>query len=137
MYTLIFDKILVVCLGWVIIANVCATGSTAVASDVGPIPIATNGSGGRFLGNLADESLSEASGMVASRRHKNLLWVINDGGNPPLIHAVGLDGSNRGQVRIRNAPNKDWEDLAAFQFDGYPYLLIADCGDNNRIRKSS
>jgi hypothetical protein len=89
------------------------------------------------MGNLADKTLTEASGMVLSRQNENMLWVINDGGNPPMIHAVGFDGSNRGKVRLRNAINRDWEDLAAFQFDDEPYLLIADCGDNDRIQKSS
>ena len=94
------------------------------------------GSGISYLGDLADETITEASGMVASGRQKDLLWIVNDGNNPPLIHAVGVDGSNRGRVRIRNAHNKDWEDLAAFRLDNRPYLLVADCGDNDSRRKS-
>ena len=94
-------------------------------------------SGVHFMGNLADKTLTETSGMALSRRNENLLWVINDGGNPPIIHAVGLDGSDRGQVHLLNAKNRDWEDLAAFQFEDESYLLIGDCGDNNRIQKSS
>lgn len=137
MYPPIFFRTLVAVLSWAFIAIVCSTGSLNAASDMGPKTKPTPGTGVCFLGHLADETLSEASGMVASRKHKNLLWVINDGGNPPLIHAVGLNGSNRGHVRIRDALNTDWEDLAAFQLDGLPYLLIADCGDNDRRRKSS
>ena len=94
------------------------------------------GPGVSYLGDLADDTISEASGMAASGRQKDLLWIVNDGGNPPLIHAVGVDGSNRGRVRIRNAHNRDWEDLAAFRLDDRPYLLIADCGDNDSRRKS-
>ena len=110
----------------------CSTGFP----NTPPAPEASLDSGITHLGHLADEPLTEASGMVASGRQNDLLWIVNDGGNPPLIHAVGIDGSNRGRVRVLNAPNKDWEDLAAFRLNGRPYLLIADCGDNDSRRKS-
>ena len=43
------------------------------------------GSGISFLGNLSNNNLSEASGIVAPRRRADVLWVINDSGNGPLI----------------------------------------------------
>ncbi len=115
-----------------LLAIACSKGFPKLTSDGSP----AFGSGISYLGDLADNTITEASGMVSSGRQKDLLWIVNDGGNPPMIHAVGLDGSNRGRVHIRNARNKDWEDLAAFHYDGRPYLLIADCGDNDRRRKS-
>lgn len=87
-----------------------------------------------FLGNLAKADIIEASGMAASRLRADVLWLLNDGGNDPYLYAAGRDGSDLGRVRILNAPNVDWEDLAAFRFDNSAYLLIADVGDNKAQR---
>ena len=125
------------CLKRLLIGLVCISGFSTTAWGQETGSSSGHRSGIHFMGNLADKTLTETSGMVLSLRNENLLWVINDGGNPPIIHAVGLDGSNRGQVHLLNAKNRDWEDLAAFQFDNESYLLIGDCGDNNRIQKSS
>ena len=126
----------VACVSCALLTIVCATGSPTVASDKNPLLETTHGPGISFLGNLSDSSIREASGIAASRRRADILWVINDSGNEPLIYAVGLDGSDRGHVPIRNARNQDWEDLAAFVYNRTAYLLIADCGDNENRRKS-
>ncbi|MGB5420775.1 MAG: hypothetical protein WBN03_01355 [Desulfobacterales bacterium] len=126
----------VACVSCALLAIVCSTGSPSAASDKDPVKEAAHGLGISFLGNLSDHSISEASGIVASRRRADILWVINDSGNEPLIYAVGLDGSDYGHVPIRNARNQDWEDLAAFVYNRTAFLLIADCGDNENRRKS-
>ena len=126
----------VACVSCALLAIVCATGSPTVASDKNPPLETAHGPGISFLGNLSDSSIREASGIAASRRRADILWVINDSGNEPLIYAVGLDGSDRGHVPIRNARNQDWEDLAAFVYNRTAFLLIADCGDNENRRKS-
>lgn len=124
------------CVNCALLAIVCATGSPTVASEKDP-PIETAyGQGISFLGDLSDSRIREASGIAASRRRADILWVINDSGNDPLIYAVGLDGSDRGHVPIRNARNQDWEDLAAFVYNRTAFLLVADCGDNENRRKS-
>ena len=46
------------------------------------------------------------------------------------MYAVGTDGSDYGALTLRHASNYDWEDLAVFELDDKPYLLIADTGDN-------
>lgn len=76
------------------------------------------------------DALLEASGLAASRRVADGLWVINDGGAPAQLHLIGRDGSARGAVSIANTANRDWEDLAAFSWKGKPHLLIAETGDN-------
>jgi hypothetical protein len=121
---------------YALLAIACSTGPPPVVSDKDPLMAAAHGSGISYLGNLSDSRISEASGIVASRRRADILWVINDSGNEPLIHAVGLDGSDCGHVPLRNARNQDWEDLAAFVYNRTAYLLIADCGDNENRRKS-
>ena len=126
----------VACVSCALLAIVCSTCSPSAASDKDPVKEAAHGLGISFLGNLSDHSISEASGIAASRRRADILWVINDSGNEPLIYAVGLDGSDYGHVPIRNARNQDWEDLAAFVYNRTAFLLIADCGDNENRRKS-
>ena len=136
MYTKISRKFLAACVSCALLAIACSTGSPTIASDKDPTSQAAHGSGISFLGNLSDSNLKEASGIVASRRRADVLWVINDSGDEPLIYAVGLDGSDFGHVPIRNARNQDWEDLAAFVYNRTAFLLIADCGDNENNRKS-
>ncbi len=88
-------------------------------------------------GEIASPSLSETSGMAASIRRPGCFWMINDGGNDPVVYAVGPAGQDLGAVALRGAANYDWEDIASFQRDGRPYLLIADTGDNRAVRKNS
>lgn len=89
----------------------------------------------RFMGYLSDENISEASGMAASHRTKNLFWTHNDGGNPAVIYALWENGSVLGQVRLTQAKNIDWEDMASFTWKKRHFLLIADVGDNSSKRK--
>jgi len=80
-------------------------------------------------GYLENPMISEASGLARSS-YDDRLWVINDGGSLPQLHAIGLDGSDYGSVLLENARNIDWEDLATFEEDGQLWLIVADIGDN-------
>ena len=86
--------------------------------------------------NLRSPGITEASGMAISPTRPDLLWIVNDSGGTPDIHLAGTDGSDRGKLALQDAPNIDWEDLAAFKLDGKPYLLVADTGDNASRRDS-
>jgi len=83
-----------------------------------------------WLGTTQNERLTELSGLAVSRRNDDLLWAVNDSGDEPRLYALGKDGRDRGVLRVRGATNNDWEDLAAFTFEGESYLLIGDVGDN-------
>lgn len=85
----------------------------------------------RFMvaGYLENEAIREASGLARSS-HDKRLWVINDGGSLPQLHAVGMDGSDYGSVMLDKARNIDWEDLATFEENGQSWLIVADIGDN-------
>ena len=85
---------------------------------------------------IQSPDILEASGLAISPTNPALMWVINDSGGKPDIHLVGIDGSDRGKVTLRDTENLDWEDLASFTLDGKPYLLVADIGDNNAKRES-
>jgi hypothetical protein len=84
-------------------------------------------------GALQDKSVDEASGLAHSNRQEGLFWVINDGGKP-RIHAIDASGATRGKIKLSDARNVDWEDLASFRLLGEPYLLVADTGDNQSRR---
>ena len=89
------------------------------------------------IGVVSNPALSEASGMAHARREADLLWMINDGGHPAELFAVGTDGRDQGRVAIEGAVNIDWEDLAGFELEGRAFILIADVGDNHAVRNSS
>lgn len=86
------------------------------------------------VGRLADPELDEVSGIVASQTHAGVFWVHEDSGADPVLHALGPDGSDRGQVRLTGVGAVDWEDLARVSGDGRDRLLIADLGDNRERR---
>jgi len=88
----------------------------------------------QVAGLLLDERLGEVSGLAASRRHQDLLWVHNDGGGGPFLYALGSRGGLRGVLEVEGVVNTDWEDMAAFTLDGSHYLLVADTGDNGGLR---
>jgi hypothetical protein len=91
---------------------------------------------GRQVGELEHPAITEASGMAASRLQNDMLWIINDGDNGSFLYAVGPTGKHLSRVGLYNAPNIDWEDLAAFQWQGTAYLLVADFGDNEAEREN-
>lgn len=86
-------------------------------------------------GRLEDATILEASGLARSHIKPNLLWIINDNGAKEIVHAVDASGARRGEFKLKKSDNKDWEDLASFQLDDTPYLMVADIGDNDAKRK--
>ena len=91
---------------------------------------------GSLSGVLLDSQLAEVSGLAASRRHRDVLWLHDDGGNPARLFAINTDGDRLATVRIEGVTKTDWEDMAAFRMDGRDYLLIADTGDNGGLRRT-
>ena len=90
-----------------------------------------------LLGHLENKAIAEASGIAASRLVPGILWIVNDGGNPAMLYAVDMQGAHIGQVKIREARNVDWEDLAAYRSGDTAYLVIADFGDNRSRRREN
>ena len=85
-------------------------------------------------GELENKNLDEASGLARSYREPGTFWSANDDGKA-VIYALDTTGKHLGKVKVENADNKDWEDLASFELDGRPYLLLADIGDNEAKRR--
>lgn len=90
----------------------------------------------RLSGLVFDARLKEISGLAASHVHDDVFWAINDGGNDAAVYAIGRSGRMLARHAVTGVQNTDWEDLASFEMDGRPYLLVADTGDNGGLRKT-
>jgi hypothetical protein len=88
------------------------------------------------IGSILDSGINEASGLAPSRLYDEVLWVINDSGNPPVLYAVDGTGWVLGEFMIQGVRNIDWEDLASFRINGISYIMIADMGDNMAVRRT-
>lgn len=87
-----------------------------------------------WAGDIENNKLTEASGIAQSSVSSDIFFAINDSGNPPEIFAMDSTGKDLGFWSIDVKENVDWEDIASFKYEGDPYLLIADTGDNLRWR---
>jgi hypothetical protein len=83
-------------------------------------------------GRVSDPSVAELSGLVESRRQKDVFWAIEDSGNTAGLVALRADGTFLGRFPVTGAQNVDWEDVAAAGSD----LYAADIGDNMEARDS-
>jgi hypothetical protein len=121
-----------------LVLAVLAPGAAAAADDAthGAAPRGGAPSGGApsLAALVTDTRVAEISGIAASRRHDDLLWVHNDSHAGSTLYALGTDGRVRAEVTVRGQANIDWEDLAGYTLDGEPMLLIADTGDNGGVR---
>ncbi|MCC6746060.1 MAG: PE-PGRS family protein [Deltaproteobacteria bacterium] len=92
---------------------------------------------GRVSGTVGAAQLTEASGLVASRRTPGLLWLHNDSGDGPNLYAVSASGVHQGTFALEGATAVDWEDLAAGPGPeaGRSYLYVGDIGDNAEARE--
>ncbi len=83
--------------------------------------------------------VGEASGMVVSRRHPGVYWVVRDSGHTAAINAVriGADGmAVAREVLIDNAQNGDWEEVNyTIGPDGVARLWVVDNGGGTGSRK--
>lgn len=87
-------------------------------------------------GSVGSTTLIEASGLVASGRTDGLLWATNDSGQPTGLHALDLDGTDRGFFPLVDPAGNgidaaDIEDLAIVG----DRIYLADIGDNLEARE--
>jgi hypothetical protein len=88
------------------------------------------------LGRVASAALDETSGLVASRRHRDVLWAHNDGADDVGVFAVGADGSDLGFHPLVVDGAVDVEDMAMLSGPDGDDILLADIGDNGSRRPS-
>lgn len=91
---------------------------------------------GTSVGRTPAGSITEASGIVAGRRNPGTLWLHNDSGAGPRIHAVSRTGAAQAMYDLSGATATDWEDIAIGPGPtaGVSYLYIGDIGDNAMAR---
>jgi hypothetical protein len=85
---------------------------------------------------IKDESITESSGLTASRTNPGVYWTHNDSGDGPFIYAFDTSGNTLGTFRVTGATNRDWEDIATGPGPqpNRTYLYIGDIGDNDEQR---
>lgn len=88
------------------------------------------------LGQVADPMLDEASGLVASRRHRGVIWAHNDGSERPGLFALGDDGADLGFHPLMLDGVVDVEDMAMISGAEGDEILLGDIGDNGASRSS-
>jgi hypothetical protein len=80
--------------------------------------------------HILPETIQETSGII---RYNNLIWTFNDSGGKPEIYGFNLSNDSIAQtIRVKDAINEDWEDIA--QDENYIYL--GDFGNNQGARDS-
>ena len=88
------------------------------------------------LCRLKDDRINESSGIAASWRNKDAFWTNNDSGDSARIFLFSKGGDTIAVVNIKGVSAIDWEDIASFRFGKDCYVLIADVGDNTKMRKN-
>jgi hypothetical protein len=88
------------------------------------------------LGTIHDRRITEASGIAASRRNPGLFYIHNDSGDAAQVFVIDRKGNVRATIRVLNAENRDWEDiaLAPAKEPGAFDVCVADIGDNDARR---
>jgi len=118
-----------------------------LAAVAGPAPAVVE-----QIGSMDHAPLTEVSGIARSLAHRGVYWVLNDSGDEARIFAVDAAGKvlfptsladrYHGEapvdgrrpwpgIRIRDATNVDWEDIALSQ----GRLYVADAGNNGNARR--
>ena len=89
----------------------------------------------KIVGAIKTNEITESSGLVASRCQENVFWTHNDSGDGAFVFALDATGDKLGVWAVKNAKNRDWEDLATIKNqNGECFLYIGDIGDNEGKR---
>ena len=80
------------------------------------------------------EELKETSGVAFSRTAQGLLWTHSDEGSP-VLYALNAQGERLGELLLRGARNRDWEDVASGACGAGSCIYVGDVGDNQEIRQ--
>lgn len=110
-------------------------GSVDAAVDAAPVACPSFEEGVK-TGAVSFAGVTEASGVVESRKNPGVLWVNNDSGDGPELYALGKDGKHLGVFTLQGATAVDWEDIAVGPGPsaGESYLYVGDIGDNAAAR---
>jgi hypothetical protein len=121
-------------LGVCVFAGVCLFAFASLPATTQPV--AKLYGPAKAIAVLKGNSISESSGMTASRTTPGAYWTHNDSGDGPFIYAFDERGESLGVFSVTGAQARDWEDMAAGpgpQRDR-SYLYLGDIGDNQESR---
>jgi hypothetical protein len=90
------------------------------------------------VGRIANNSVTESSGVAASRRAPGCYWTHNDSGGRPLLYAFDEKGRDLGTFVLPHTRAFDWEDIAVGPGPDrdVSYIYVGDIGDNLKRRRS-
>ena len=115
-----------------------AVEDTTVDTTPPPFPACPRYSAGVSAGFVTNLSIREASGVAASRRYGNVLWVHNDSGDTNRVFAIATNGAPFATYLLGGAEADDWEDIAVGPgpVADTSYVYVGDIGDNGANRNS-
>jgi hypothetical protein len=111
----------------------CAEGNTQVVEKIDSINQKVDSLflAGIPQGNVANPLLEEVSGLVASQRYPNRLYVQTDSGGEAAVFVLDTLGNELGRLDLSGLKNRDWEDIAIGPGpNGTSYIYVAEIGDN-------
>ncbi|HMI86252.1 MAG TPA: hypothetical protein VK550_19295 [Polyangiaceae bacterium] len=76
-------------------------------------------------------SLTELSGLVASRKNPGVIYAHNDSGSNSTIIVMSDVAAPLGQIVLGNVTAIDWEDIAVGPCDAGSCIFVGEIGDNN------
>lgn len=88
---------------------------------------------GTVVARVENPALTESSGLAISSR-QGVFWTHNDSGGDPELFAFDATGGMVGTWTVSGANAIDWEEVAGFESAEQRFLLVADTGDNKRLR---
>ena len=91
----------------------------------------------KVIGKIRSKKINESSGLAVTECNPEVVWTLNDSGNPNEIYALTKTGRLLSTWKITGAKNRDWEAMAPYRDkDGNCYLYVADIGDNEKKHES-
>src|SRR5205085_5173224 len=105
--------------------------SNQAAVSISPVGNDPAFADGKKVGDVTEIELQEISGIIASRKNHDVLWVHEDGPQTSVV-AINTSGRLLGTLTLTGVQTVDWEDIAIGPgpVAGVDYLYIADIGDN-------
>jgi hypothetical protein len=115
-------------------ASGAAAPAVVAPGVVAPAVVAPGGA--RVLYRIADDRITEASGIAPGLVSPDVDYVENDSGDVNRFFALDArTGATAATITVPGARNVDWEDIAvAPDAAGTPSVWLADIGDNNAVR---
>lgn len=127
------------CQTWLSVLLLLSLGFSAFADESVPCLAYSQPSS---IATIADDRLTEISGLVSSRSQPGILWMHNDSGDGAMVYAIDLTGQLLARVQLLDSDGAkmdavDCEDIALGPGlgDG-DFLFLADIGDNAASRET-